>query len=183
MAATKQTIQDFYRIAAARDFTRDVQFRILSMAPEGTTITFDEDDLVYARTASLPARAITPVAAKYMGLQFNLAGVATYPGSDAWEINLYCDQDSALRQKFEQWTRDTFDDQDSTGNYYTQGLGSTIDLVQLDNNFEKVNQYQLVGVSIRNVGPLNYLMAEGGGAVMSFPVTLAYHYWTQKTET
>lgn len=52
--ATKQTIADFYRVAQVRDFTRDVQFRVLNITPKGTTETFDEDDLVYARTASLP---------------------------------------------------------------------------------------------------------------------------------
>lgn len=182
MAATKQTIQDFYRVAAARDFTRDVQFRVLSISPQGTTQTFDENDLVYARTASLPARAITPVQAKYMGLNFNLPGVATYPNSDSYEIVFYSNANSSLRRKFEQWSRDTFDDADSTGNYLTPAQNSTIDLIQLDNNFEKVNQYQLVGVSIRTVGPLNYAMAEGTGAVVYFPVTLAYHYWQQKND-
>jgi hypothetical protein len=182
MAATKQTIQDFYRVAAARDFSRDVQFRVLSISPQGTDVTFDENDLVYARSASLPARAITPVAAKYMGLQFNLPGVATYPGSDAYELQFYCEANSNLRRKFESWTRDTFDDVDSTGNYLTPTQQSTIDLIQLDNNFLKVNQYTLIGVSIRTVGALNYLMAEGGGAVMTFPVTLAYHYWQQKND-
>lgn len=182
MAATAQTIRDFYRVAAARDFTRDVQFRILSISPGGTTQTFDENDLVYARSASLPARAITPVQAKYMGLNFNLPGVATYPNSDNYEIVFYSNANSSLRRKFEQWSRDTFDDVDSTGNYLTPTQDSTIDLIQLDNNFEKVNQYQLVGVSIRTVGPLNYAMAEGTGAVVYFPVTLAYHYWQQKND-
>jgi len=177
MAATKQTIQDFYRVASARDFTRDVQFRVLSISPNGTTIKFDEDDLVYARTASLPARAISNVSTKYMGLEFNLPGIATYPESAGYIINFYADAKSSLRQKFEQWTRDTFDDADSTGNYLTPTSNSTIDLVQLDNNFEKVNQYQLVGVSIRNIGALSYSMAEGTGGILNFPVTLAYHYW------
>lgn len=181
MAATAQTIQDFYRVAAARDFTRDVQFRVLSISPQGTTTTFDENDLVYARTASLPSRAITPVQAKYMGLNFNLPGVATYPNSDAYEINFYADAKSDLRKKFLAWSRDTFNDANSTGNYLTPTQNSTIDLIQLDNNFERVNQYQLVGVSIRTVGALSYAMAEGAGAVLSFPVTLAYHYWVDKT--
>ena len=182
MAATAQTIQDFYRVAADRDFTRDVQFRVLSISPQGTTTEFDENDLVYARTAILPARAITPVQAKYMGLNFNLPGVATYPGSDAYEIQFYSDADSSLRRKFESWSRDTFNDSNSTGNYLTPTQNSTIDLIQLDNNFEKVNQYQLVGVSIRSVGALNYAIADGAGAVVYFPVTMAYHYWIQKND-
>jgi len=177
MAATKQTIQDFYRVASARDFTRDVQFRLLSISPKGTTVKFDEDDLVYARTAALPDRAISNVTTKYMGLNFNLPGIATYPQSEGYIINFYADAKSTLRQKFEQWSRDIFDDTDSTGNYLTPTSNSTIDLIQLDNNFEKVNQYQLVGVSIRNIGAISYTMADGTGQIMNFPVTLAYHYW------
>jgi hypothetical protein len=180
MAATKQTIQDFYRVAQARDFARDVQFRVLSISPQGTTVTFDENDLVYARTAILPGRAISPVQAKYMGLTFNLPGLATYPGSEAYELSFYAEANSTLRRKFEQWSRDTFDDADSTGNYLTPTQNSVIDLIQLDNNFEKVHQYQLVGVSIRTLGSLNYTMSEGGGTVMNFTASLAYHYWTQK---
>ena len=177
MAATKQTIQDFYRVAAERDFARDVQFRVLSISPQGTTIKFDEDDLVYATTATLPSRAISNVNAKYMGLTFNLPGVATYPNSNAYKLTFYCSANSKLRQKFMQWTRDTFDDADSTGNYLTPTQNSTIDLVQLDNNFERVNQYQLVGVSILDVGAISYTMSEGTGAVRTFDVNVSYHYW------
>jgi hypothetical protein len=177
MAATKQTIQDFYRVASDRDFSRDVQFRVLNISPQGTSITIDENDLVYARTAKLPSRAISPVAAKYMGLQFNLPGVATYPGSDNYVLDFYCSANSDLRKKFMQWTRDTFNDASSTGNYLTPTQNSTIDLIQLDTNFESVNQYQLVGVSIRSVGDLSYLMADGTGNVTTFQVTMAYHYW------
>jgi len=179
MAATKQTIQDFYRVASERDFARDVQFRLLNITPQGTSIKFDENDLVYARTASLPARSIGNVPTKYMGLTFNLPGLATYPSSESYGITFYCSANSDLRKKFLQWTKDTFNDANSTGNYLTPTQKSTIDLVQLDVNFEKVNQYQLVGVSIRDVGALSYTMSEGTGGVLSFDVKLAYHYWRE----
>ena len=175
MAATKQTIQDFYRVASERDFARDVQFRLLSITPQGTSIKFDENDLVYARTATLPSRAIGNVATKYMGLTFNLPGLATYPNAEAYTISFYCDAKSDLRNRFLQWTTDTFDDAVSTGNFLTPTQNATIDLVQLDNNFERINQYQLVGVSIRSVGAMNYVMAAGTGEVLNFDVTLAYH--------
>ena len=182
MAATKQTIQDFYRVSSLRDFTRDVQFRILSISPGGTTTKYDEDDLVYARSMSLPGRDIGNVPVKYMGLTFNLPGMASYPGSENYEIEFYAAANSALYKKFQQWSRDTFDDKDSTGNYLTPIASSTIDLVQLDNNFEKVNQFQLVGVSIRNLGSLAYTPGTeaSSGSILSFKVGLAYHYWQEK---
>jgi len=180
MADVKQLISDFYRVAAARDFQRDIQFRVLSITPAGTTVTFDENDLVYAKAAKLPARAIENVAAKYMGLQFNIPGIVTYPSSENYTLEFYNDARNNLRQKFEDWSRDTFNDANSTGDYFTPSQSSTIDLVQLDAQMNRVAQYQLVGVSIRNVGEIEYKMGEGRGDIVSFPVGMAYHYFTRK---
>lgn len=180
MAAVKQLISDFYRVAAARDFQRDIQFRVLSISPGGTTQSFNENDLVYARAASLPARAINNVTTSYMGLKFNIPGVVNYPNSENYTLEFYNDARNNIRQKFEDWSRDTFNDTNSTGNYFTPTQASTIDLIQLDAQMEKVAQYQLVGVSIRNVGDIAYNFAEGTGNIIKFPVTLAYHYFIRK---
>ena len=51
-----------------------------------------------------------------------------------------------------------------------------LDLVQLDKQLTKIAQYQLVGVSIREVGALAYDMTSSGD-IQNFDVTLAYHYW------
>lgn len=181
MADVKQLISDFYRVAAARDFQRDIQFRVLSISPNGTTQTFNEDDLVYARAATLPARNITNVEAKYMGLGFNLPGIVTYPNSAQYSLRFFNDARNNIRQKFEDWSRDTFNDANSTGNYFTPTQSSTIDLIQLNNNMEKVAQYTLVGVSIRDVGPMQYNFADGTGAIVPFDVTMAYHYFIRKS--
>jgi len=178
MADVNQLITDFYRVASSREFARDYNFRVLSINTGGaSTVTFDQDDLVYVKTASLPARAIKNVEVPYMGLNFNLPGNATYPGSDAYELTFYADSKSQIRQKFEQWSRDIFDDSNSTGNYLAPKQTAIIDLVQLDNQLNKVAQYQLVGVSIRNVGPINYNIATGSGETIEFTATVSYHYW------
>jgi hypothetical protein len=181
MPAVKQLISDFYRVASARDFQRDIQFRVLSISPGGTTTTFDENDLVYARSASLPARSINNVTTSYMGLNFNLPGVASYPDSASYSLTFYNDAKNNIRQKFEDWTRDTFNDTNSTGNYFTPTQSSVIDLVQLDTKMEKVAQYQLIGVSIREVGGIKYDFSAGKGDIVSFDVKLAYHYFTRQS--
>ena len=130
--------------------------------------------------ASLPARAIINVNAKYMGLNFNIPGLVNYPNSEQYQLEFYNDAKNNLRQKFEDWSRDTFNDANSTGNYFTPTQASTIDLVQLDTQMNRVAQYQLVGVSIRNVGAIDYKIGAGTGDIVSFPVTLAYHYFTRK---
>ena len=177
-----QYIQDFYRVSAERDFARDFNFRLLSINPgPASTVTFDSDDLVYIKTATIPERNITNIAVPYMGLQFNVPGNATYPNSESYQLTFYCDENSTIRQKFEQWSRDVFNDASSTGNYFSPTQNATLNLVQLDNQQNVVAQYQLVGVSVRNVGPLQYNMADGNGATVEFTVTLSYHYWTRIT--
>lgn len=179
MADVKQSITDFYRVAQNRDFARDFNFRLLSIDTGGaTSATYDEDDLVYLKSAILPARDITNVPIPYMGLTFNVPGGATYPGSAGYALKFYADSQSKIRQKFEQWTRDVFDDANSTGNYFTPRATSTINMVQLDNQLTKIAQYKLVGVSVISCGPLSYNMT-GGGAAIDFDATVSYHYWTR----
>ena len=94
MAQTNQTIANFYDRALAREFSRDFLFKVLNITFQGGAI-FNESELIYARTATLPARQITNLPTKYMGLQFNLPGVVMYPGSDNFRLKFYCDAASA----------------------------------------------------------------------------------------
>jgi hypothetical protein len=177
MADVKQTIQDFYTQAQAKDFARNNLFRVININfGDGSTTVINETDLVYARTASLPAKQITNVPATYMGLQFNIPGVSTYPGSDSYQINFYSDEAQKLREKFLNVLNDTFNDANSTGNYFTPKQTAVIDLVQLNKQLNKIAQYQLVGVSIRDVQALEYDMT-ATGEIQNFNVGLAYHYW------
>ena len=178
MADVNQLITDFYRVATTREFARDYNFRVLSISTGGASdVTFDNDDLVYIKTASLPERSISNVTVPYMGLNFNIPGNATYPGSDAYSLAFYADSQSKIRQKFEQWSQDIFNDATSTGNYFAPKQTAIIDLVQLDNQMNKVGQYQLVGVSVRSVGPLNYNISDGNGSTIEFVATISFHYW------
>jgi len=177
MPDTAQTIQDFYTQAQVKDFARSNLFRVLNINfGDGSNTVLGADDLVYARTAALPAKSITNVTAPYMGLNFNVPGVVQYPGSDAYVINFYSDEAQELREKFLGVVSDTFDDATSTGNYFTPKQSAVIDLIQLNKQLVKVAQYQLVGVSIRNVAALQYDITSTG-EIQNFDVTLAYHYW------
>ena len=166
MADVKQTIQDFYRVAQERDFARDFQFRVISLQTGGASeVSLNEDDLVYLKSATLPGRTITNTAVNYMGLDFNIPGSATYGGTYA--LSFWSDKDSKLRQLWETWTRDVFDDADSTGNYFTPKDTAVLDMVQLDAQLNRVAQYQLVGIYPQDVGELSYDMA-GTGAPLDF---------------
>ena len=175
MADVKQTITDFYRVAQERDFSRDFQFRVLSIQPgEGSDVAITEDDLVYARGGSIPERSISNQTVPYMGLNFNVPGSATYSGTYA--LSFMCDSGSVLRRVFEKWHHDVFDDETSSGNYFTPRATSTVDLVQLNSQLDAIAQYQLVGVYPQSIGEISYSI-EGSGAPVTFNATLSYHYW------
>jgi hypothetical protein len=183
MAQTAQTIQGFYQQATNYNFSRDFNFRIIEITSDGNAAYTMSDGglLVYAKTASLPAREITNVPVPYMGLNFNLPGNAIYPDGTGYSITFYADQASGIRQLFEDWSRWVFDDQSSTGQYNTPSKNATITLAQLDNQNNAIATYVLYGVTPRNVGPLNYTMAAGTGQTVEFTVTLAYHYFVRTT--
>jgi hypothetical protein len=89
MADTSQTIQGFYTAAQSKDFARNNLFRVLNINfGSGSSVTFDESDLIYATTATLPGKSITNVTAPYMGLNFNVPGVVQYDGSDSYTITV-----------------------------------------------------------------------------------------------
>jgi len=176
MADTTQTIRSFYDVAASREFSRDFLFRVLQITFTGGAV-FNERDLVYLRAAKLPGRDITNIPTKYMGLAFNIPGGVTYPGSDSYELEFYCDAQSNIRQKLEAESRRTFDDATSTGDYNIPTATSTLTMVQLDKGLNAIDQYNLIGVSIRNLGEMEYKIAEGTGEYVTFTATIAYHYF------
>jgi hypothetical protein len=177
MADVKQTIQDFYTQAQVKDFARTNLFRVLNINfGDGSDVVIGEDDLVYATTATLPGKAIGNIAVPYMGLNFNVPGTVTYTNSEGYSLAFRADASYNLYNKFQQVINDTFNDADSTGNYFTPKASSVIDLVQLDKEMNKVGQYQLVGCSIRSVGELSYDV-QNAGEVQTFTVTIAYHYY------
>lgn len=179
---TEQLITNFYDRAIAVDFSRDINFKVVSIVPGAQYSGLGTDfitpvELVYAKSAKLPGRNITNVEAKYMGLKFNIPGVVEYPDSENYSLEFYCDKNSQLRNKFEQWSRLLFNDANSTGVYTVPQRTSIIQLAQLDAELNVMQQYKLIGASIRSLGDMEYKMAEGTGEIMSFSVTFAYHYY------
>ena len=179
MASTNQTIRNFFQVAAQREFSRDFLFRVLSINFAGGA-TFNESELVYVRTATLPGRSINDVDAKYMGVSFHIPGGVTYPNSGSYSLEFYCDSQSAIREKFIAESRRTFDDATSTGAYNIPTASSVIRLMQLDKNLDPVTIYRLVGCSIRDVSEMSYSIAEGTGNYQTFTVTTAYHFFEEQ---
>ena len=173
-----QNIQNFYRVAADRDFSRDFLFRVTQMQLQGVP-ALTESQLVYAKTAKLPGRNIKNTAVPYMGLNLNIPGSVEYPGSEAYNLTFYLDADSDLRNYFEAASRALFNDQTSTGEYGTPDEDFFIQLAQLDKDLEPIAEYKLVGASLRNIDDIEYKIADGNGTVVEITTTIAYHFYNK----
>ena len=172
------TIADFYRISEERDFARDNQLRVLAISTgAGIQTDISQEDLVYAKTSTLPTRNIQMGQATFMGLDFNIPGNVKYDGSGSYTITFWADQKLDLWNKMQQWTREVFDDATSTGNYLVPKASSRITLASVDNNLEVVNTYNLIGVTPVSVGTLSYDISNSG-QVQTFDLNIAYHFWT-----
>lgn len=169
-----QNIQDFYTQVIKKDFARQHQFRIGAWSVDNT-VPIGENDFVYLETATLPGRAINNVSVPFMGMNFNVPGTASYPGSDAYAVTFRCDSAYDLRSKLEAATFATFNDQSSNNNYEID-RSSILTLELLDKKMSPVRQYNLYGVWVVSVGELSYNLGDNG-TIQIVPVTLAYQYW------
>jgi hypothetical protein len=162
------SIQDFYAAAQAQEFARDFQFRVRTLGP------FVESDLLYITTATLPGKEITNQPVPFMGLDFNVPGSVKYTGSDTWDINFRCDEGLNIRNKLENWIKEIFDDENSTGKYGVPTEQASMDLLGKDLN--PIRRYNFIGIYPKTLGPLNYDI-QGDGKPLDFTATFAYQYW------
>lgn len=167
-----QNISDFYRAVQKNDFARQFQFRVVQLA----NTNFTEEQFVYLETAALPGRTINNVSVPFMGLNFNVPGTASYPGSEGYEVTFRCDQNYNIRAVLENATFNTFDDGTSTGDYNIARNSSVITLNLLGKNGSTIRQYTLYGAYVVTVGASNYNLGDNG-AIVTVPATLAYQYW------
>lgn len=172
---SNQNIQNFYQTAYKKDFARKNLFRVISIETGITGLSFDESDLVYVTATSLPKRDITNIPVKYMGLQFNVPGTATYTGNDSWNVTFRMPQDLAIRRKLETWNRALFDDATSTGLYELKYMG-TVTLALMDKAGLPIRTYKLIGAYCRSIGDYT-LDATDGGSIVEQQATLAYQFW------
>ena len=179
-------ILDFFNVASQKQFSRDFFMRVRQITVQGITLN-GENELVYAKTASLPGRDIEDKPINYSGQIFHANGRAVYPGSDSYAIEFYMDQDLDLRKKLERVSRSTFNHETTSGALCMPGEDSYIILDILKAPCGQGNvgggawvtaeTIKLVGVNIRTIGEVAYQIADGTGEIMSLPVTFSYHWY------
>jgi hypothetical protein len=140
------------------------------------------EDLLYAKTGKLPARNISNQTVNTQDKLSIFPGAHEFPGSENYEIEMYCPETSSIRELLMNESTRTF------GNVFGIAGGgqnggsianenSIITLLQLNKNLDAIYQYRLIGCSIRSVGEVSYEIAEGVGAVKSFTLGVAYHFF------
>lgn len=173
-----QNISDFYRVVQQNDFARQFQFRVVQLA----NTNFNEDQLVYLETATLPGRSLNNIQVPFMGLNFNVPGTASYPGSENYSVTFRCDQNYNIRAVLENATFNAFDDGTSTGDYNIARNSSVITLNLLGKNGSTIRQYTLYGAYVVSVQDLTYNLGDTG-SIVTVPAALAYQYWRVTTAT
>ena len=180
------TIQDFYSLAAQSDFARLHQFRILEWRWNGSPV-IDESTpgtghSLYLETASLPNRSIANTTMPFMGLNFNIPGLASYDGSSAYAVSFRCDSQYFLRHTMEYLSRSIFNDADSMGDYNIASKNSYLTIGLLDKmlnpdiNGDGTTIYTLVGANLVSIGTIDYNLGDTG-TTAKVNATLSYHYW------
>lgn len=180
------TINNFFNIASQKQFSRDFFMRVKQIQAVGIELN-GEDDLVFARTASLPGRDIENKTVNYSGQVFNINGKSNYPGSDSYAIEFYMDQQLDLRTKLEKMSRASFNNETTTGQLCMPGPESYMILDVLGvpcgqgnqggEGFNIIKTIKLVGVNIRTIGEVAYQIADGTGEVLTLPTTWSYHWY------
>ena len=185
--AHNQGIQEFYSVAQDSGFVRDFQLRITDWKVLNDTGGLGEDDYLMLRTATLPNMQTTINQVPFMGLDFNLPGTTKFPGSQAWNVEFYFQQQNlasgqiggSLRDIFISTMLGNFDFQEtSTGNLQLPSRETNyIEMCIVDDNLEPLTNYRLEGAFITQIGDVTFDLT-AGGAVQKIPVTIAYQYWT-----
>lgn len=170
----KYGIENFYNIAASNDFARTNLFRVTRLGDQ----RFENGELLYVESTTLPGRSITNIPVPFMGLVFNVPGTATYNNSGAYSVTFRIPQGLSVRRKFEQWSREIFNDIDSSGEYNipSNAITNQMEMVLIDKKGEALRTYTFYGVYCQNIGDIN-LDITTAGEIMKQQVTLAYQYW------
>ena len=168
-------IRDFISQAQKRQFLRDFNFRLVAVNTEALALTSDE--IIYCTATILPARNITNIQQQYMGMQINIPGSNTYPGSDSYTIKFFMDAEGTARQKLERASRIIFNDTTSTGDYRFPSADNYVSIATVDSKLNPLVIYNLRHAAVRNVSEIQFNYEEGAGNLMSANVTFAYTYY------
>jgi hypothetical protein len=198
MASTTDSgIASFYQTATRRGFARTNLFRINSISRNSSTNPVNNTDIytpiqntenlfLYAQDGIIPSRNITVTSVDFKAFKYNIPMVASYPeAAGSWSVTFFCDRDYILRNVFEQWSVDTFDEHTSLSNQPNWwDCNIVLDLINNSgpndtNTYPAVRRYTLVGAFLQNVSSMKYEV-KSGGDIATMQANLGFQYITSE---
>ena len=174
------SIANAYEVYKEHDFSRNHQFRIISMDGVPSYVRTELLDKptgmggwLYWNSASVPGRSITDMPIKYQGFEFHAPGVVKY--DSPWKVQFRTPGDFLVRNALEQWSFETKNDETSCGSFQLPCPSTSIDIGLLDSKCRIVRQYRLVGVYPGNIGAIAY--SQDSVEVTTFDVEFFYQWW------
>jgi hypothetical protein len=179
------SIQNFYGSAVQNDFARLFQFRVLNITMNNGAVNYQYNGgpAIYVETANLPGRAVNNIQVPFMGMQFNVPGTTSYPGSNNYPVVFRADQSYAIRDGLEKLLVNTFHIGNTAGLYNTPGQNNTLTMQLFGKSSgdstgpRSVRTYTLYGVYLVGLADTLYDVKDTG-TIATINATLAYQYWT-----
>lgn len=176
------SISNAYEVWKDHDFSRNFQFRIISMdgVPDYVVTELIEKPIglggwLYWTSASIPGRKVEDVPVKYQGFTFHMPGAAVYDQPNPWKVKFKTPGDFLVRNALERWNFEIYNDETSCGNFSIPCPATSIDIGLLDNKCRIVRQYRLIGVYPSSISSIEYSQEDTN--ITSFDVDFFYQFW------
>ena len=176
------SIRNAYTVFQEHDFSRENQFRILSIygapdyvakelldKPEG------EGGVYYLQSASVPGRTISDIPHEYHGFTFHIPGMVAYSNPNPWSLTFTTPGDYLVRNALEAWHFSIFSDETSCGNFQIPCEGTIIRIGLVDRKCRIIRAYDLVGIYPQDIGEIQYNIQSTN--TTTFTVAFHYQYW------
>ena len=187
-------ISDFYKTATTFGFARSNLYRLENITNDIYTPDDTGNLYLYLQGGTIPSRQIATTAVVHKSFSYNVPTVASYPENIGWSVDFSCDRDYKLRNIFEKWSVETFDEHTSLTSSLGKWWDCDVVISLLDNftsaeaknvgaertpvsreNMQVIRKYTLKGVFPVQIGAMSYSTA-GGGNIVKMPVTLGFQY-------
>ena len=154
------------------------QFRVRLTFPAAIGDAADALDVQFlAKSAQLPASTVGDVLVNFRGRPVHFAGERVF---EPWTIEVYTDNNFAIRNAFERWV-DYMQHSASTGGVIRPADYQTdMEVIQLDRNENEIKVYKFEDAWPTSIGSIQ-LDWDDANQVERFPVTFQYNYWTSGT--
>lgn len=175
--AVNSTISKFLDKAAVDDFARNNLFRVMQLRITDI-LELDEDDLLYCKGGTIPARSNPVAMAKFMGMEmpYNQSTVK-YDGNNSYAIKFYVDRNSSLAKKFEAASRTIFNDLTSTGKWNFPEKNSIITVAALGFDLEPIEYITFHHVTFNGFEAIQFDTAGGDGSAIEIQCKFSYSYY------